>query len=72
MMSIFCGAATAYYIMPLVHEYFGFSQNLEGSVAFLVGVFGMLLAGKVYQFLSGLDLPTIGEWIKVFLRRMIK
>jgi hypothetical protein len=72
MMSIFCGAAVAYYTTPAIHLYANFSPSLEGTSAFLLGVFGMLVTGKVWQFLSSLDLKTVGEMLKAVLRRLIR
>jgi xanthosine utilization system XapX-like protein len=71
-LSIISASALAYHTMPIIHEYLNLSTGLEGSVAFLVGLFGLLVTGKIYQFVANIDQKHIGAWLKALILKMLK
>jgi nitrate reductase NapE component len=71
-LSVISAAALAYHTMPLIHEYFDLSVGLEGSFAFLVGMFGLLVTGKIYQFIANIDQRQFGAWLKSLILKMLK
>ena len=55
MSTVLAGMVVAAYCSPLTVEVLGLSAKLEGAVAFLLGLFGMSIAGAATQ--------AIPEWV---------
>ena len=53
------GAASAHYVTPLAVEYFSLSTARSGSVAFLVGLFGMSFAAAAVKAVRETDLSEL-------------
>ncbi len=59
VVSVLAGVCSAAFVTPLVSWYYSLPVPLENSIAFLLGLLGMILAGKIYQFASGLTVERI-------------
>lgn len=58
------GAAAAHYVTPLVIEYFSITTPKAGSVAFLVGLFGMSIAAAILRSIKdGIVTQAITAWL---------
>ena len=47
--TVLAGALVAAYLTPVVVEWMELSAKMEGGIAFLVGLFGMSMAGAVIK-----------------------
>lgn len=61
--TVFAGALVAGYCTPLTLELMGLSPKLEGPVAFLVGLFGMSIAGALIK--------AIPDWVAAAKQKVL-
>lgn len=59
------GMLTAAYLAPLVTSYLSVPQKLEGGIAFLIGLFGMMIAdaavGQIQPAIAGIRKKLTGD-----------
>lgn len=59
MLSVLAGVCSAAFGTPLLSWYYTLPTSLENGIAFLMGLLGMLLTGKIYQFVSGMSVERV-------------
>lgn len=62
MLSLAAGTACAGFVTPLVVELGDLSKRTEGAIAFIIGLFGLLIAAAIAK-----ELP---EWTKLLRERV--
>ena len=68
LLMVLGGSVLSYYSTPVTASWIGLS-DVEGLAGFLVGLFGMAIAAKVYEAIQALD-PS--EIARRFLNRISK
>lgn len=63
MTSVLAGVCCASFGTPLINWYYQIPGAVENGIAFLMGLLGMLITGKVYEFASGL---TVERFLATF------
>lgn len=58
-LSVIAGVSCAAFLTPLISYFWVLPVQIENGIAFLLGLVGLLLMGKVYIFFSRLDLATV-------------
>lgn len=59
VVSVLAGVCSASFGTPLINWYYELPIALENGIAFLLGLLGMLITGKVYQFVSDLTVERL-------------
>jgi hypothetical protein len=59
MLSVLAGVCSAAFGTPLLSWYYTLPTSLENGIAFLMGLLGMLLTGKIYQFVSSMTVERV-------------
>jgi xanthosine utilization system XapX-like protein len=59
VVSVLAGVCSASFVTPMINWYYSLPIPMENGVAFLLGLLGMLLSGKMYQFASQLTVERI-------------
>jgi len=54
------GAGTAYYGSPLAATWLGASEGLSG---FMLGLFGMALAARVFEAIAAFPIARVVDWV---------
>lgn len=61
----FSGVAVSYYATPWVADALSMERS-EGFVGFVLGLFGMSIVGKLYEFIQAIDARAV--WTRVWAR----
>lgn len=69
-MTVLSGAAMAGFLShPIIH-WVGFPMGFSGAVSFLVGMFGVSIAGSIIQMIHSADLwPLVSEILRSWFKR---
>jgi hypothetical protein len=58
--SVLGGCGAAYYAAPLVAGWFTVSEGLSG---FMLGLFGMAVASRVFEAIAAFPIARVVEWL---------
>jgi len=58
-VSVFSGVSCAMFFTPLAIRLWGFLVDFEPAVAFILGIGGMAIVGKIHAFFQSVDLLQI-------------
>ncbi len=59
IISVLAGVCSAAFGTPMVSLYYHLPVEVENGTAFLLGLLGMLIAGKLYKFAAGLSMERL-------------
>jgi hypothetical protein len=59
IVSVLAGVCCAAFGTPLINWYYTLPISVENGIAFLMGLLGMMLTGKIYEFASCLTIEKI-------------
>ena len=68
ILMTFGGAVLSYFATQYVADYVGM-QNAEGLVGFLIGLFGMAIASKLYEVIQVIDTKSLSKNLVNWLLR---
>jgi hypothetical protein len=57
--SVIAGVCCASFGTPLINWYYELPVAVENGTAFLLGLLGLMITGKVYQFFAGLTVERV-------------
>ena len=66
VVSVVAGMACAAFVTPLLHWYWSVPISVENATAFFMGLLGMQITGKVYQWFTAFSLS---EFISNLIRK---
>ena len=61
--TVICGTAIAYHSSQITMSVFALSPKIDGAVSFLIGLFGMSLAGAVMNALPGIVIAVRNKFL---------
>lgn len=59
VVSVLAGVCSAAFGTPLINWYYQLPLAVENGTAFLLGLLGMLITGKVYQFAADITVERV-------------
>lgn len=63
LVSIISGVSCAAFITPMIHYWWELDRRLENGIAFFLGLLGLQITGKVYDWFTTFDFSRLVDYV---------